>query len=232
MSNRVEITTEIELSPRELAEALEEGVEIIEHATVSRLIMKGSHVTGVDLTPEYVAVGQTLCEWVGLGDRVALQEGNATALPVDDASFDRAYMLHVGMNIADKTALAAELFRVLRPGGRLGIYDVMRTGPGDLQFPVPWSMTAEGSAVATPEEYKDALRAAGFALRAERDRRDFALEFFDRLRQASASASGAPPLGLHLLMGETTPVKLQNMVANINESRISPVELIAEKPAQ
>ncbi len=35
--------------PRELEEALEEGVEIIDHATVNRLIMKGSTVTGVEI---------------------------------------------------------------------------------------------------------------------------------------------------------------------------------------
>ncbi len=190
----------------------------------------GCRVTGVDLTPEFVAVGQTLCAWVGLGERVRLEEGNATELPQSDATFDKAYMLHVGMNIADKARLATEIFRVLKPGGQLGIYDVMRTGPGDLSFPVPWSMTPDGSAVATPDNYKAALAAAGFTLSAERNRRDFALAFFDQLREANTSANGPPPLGLHLLMGDTTPTKLQNMIANISDARLAPVELIAEKP--
>lgn len=40
---------EINVVPRELDEALEEGVDIIEHATINRLIMKGSRITGVEI---------------------------------------------------------------------------------------------------------------------------------------------------------------------------------------
>ena len=191
----------------------------------------GSRVTGIDLTPEYVAAGRTLCEWVGLDDRIDLTEGSATELPYDEASFDGAYMLHVGMNIANKHALAAELFRVLKPRTRLGIYDVMRIGPGELAFPVPWAGSAAGSVVAPPETYRDALDAAGFELRAERNRREFALEFFAELEARTAAAGGPPPLGLHILMGAEAPTKIANMVENITASRVAPVELIAEKPA-
>jgi hypothetical protein len=48
-------------------------------------------------------------------------------------------MLHVGMSIEDKEKLAAEVARVLRRGSVFGIYDVLRTGLGDLIFPVPWA---------------------------------------------------------------------------------------------
>jgi ubiquinone/menaquinone biosynthesis C-methylase UbiE len=60
-------------------------------------------------------------------------------MPFPDRSFDGAYMLHVGMNIEDKEKLASEVARVLRPGSVFGIYDVMRTGPGELAYPVPWA---------------------------------------------------------------------------------------------
>ena len=99
----------------------------------------GSRITGVDLTHEYIETGKVLCSWLGLAERVSLEQGDATATGYADASFDKAYMLHVGMNIADKSALALELHRVLRPGGTLGIYDVMRVGDGDLTYPVPWA---------------------------------------------------------------------------------------------
>src|SRR5690606_4073194 len=105
---------------------------------------------GVDLTPEYVATGNVLCGWVGLAERVTLAVGDATALDLADAAFDRVFMLHVGMNIADKAALVRELYRVTRPGGRIGIYDIMRMDDGDMAYPVPWASTAEGSAVAAP----------------------------------------------------------------------------------
>ena len=189
----------------------------------------GSRVTGVDLTEEYVETGRVLCSWLGLDHRVDLRQGSAMALPHPDGEFDKAYMMHVGMNIADKQGLFTELHRALKPGGRLGVYDVMRVGEGELTFPVPWAMTAETSALDAPETYKSGLSAAGFRVVAERNRRDFALDFFARLRASTAAAGGPPPLGLHILMGETAPTKIKNMIENISEGRIAPVELIAEK---
>ena len=48
--------------------------------------------------------------------------------------------------------------------------------------------------------------------------------------RARAAASGGPPLlGLHVLMGKSTPEKVQNMIENISQDRIAPVELIARK---
>ena len=189
----------------------------------------GSRVTGIDLTAEYVETGNTLCKWVGLDERISLHQGSALAMPFTERSFDGAYMLHVGMNIEDKEKLAREVARVLQPGSVFGIYDVMRTGPGDLSFPVPWATTAGLSAVADSDRYKSALQKAGFNILAERNRRDFALAFFADLRAKTAAAGGPPALGLHVLMGKNTPEKVQNMIDNISNGRIAPVELIARK---
>jgi SAM-dependent methyltransferase len=189
----------------------------------------GAAITGIDLTAEYVQTGRALCDWLGLADRVHLHEGSATALPFDDASFERAFMMHVGMNIPDKAAVCREVARVLKPGGCFGIYDVMRIGPGELTFPVPWATTAATSALASPAEYRAALTGAGFAIEAERNRHEFALEFFEELKAKAAGANGPPPLGLHILMGVTAPQKVQNMLDNISAGRIAPVEMIGRK---
>ncbi|MGE0821852.1 MAG: class I SAM-dependent methyltransferase [Candidatus Binatia bacterium] len=186
-------------------------------------------VTGIDLTQEYVETGTVLCKWVGLGDRVALQQGSALSIPFPNDHFTGAYMLHVGMNIADKTGLCAEVYRVLRPGAAFGIYDVMRLGDGDLIYPVPWATTAETSFVASAEQYKQALQAAGFTIVAERNRHEFALAFFEQLRAKTSAAGGPPPLGLHILMGASAPTKVQNMIANVAAGRLAPVELIARR---
>ena len=189
----------------------------------------GCQVTGVDLTKEYVETGNTLCNWVGLGAQIRLQVEDAIHLSLPNDTFDRAYMMHVGMNIGDKDALARELHRVVRPGGRVGIYDVMQVGEGDLEFPVPWAKTPQGSAVSSPTEYRSALQSTGFDIVVERNRRDFALAFFAELQAKLASAGGPPALGLHILMGETAPVKLKNMIENVSRNLVAPVELIAVK---
>jgi hypothetical protein len=140
-------------------------------------------------------------------------------------------MLHVGMNIADKKTLMKELFRALKPGAVFGIYDVMRTGEGELVFPVPWASEGDGSAVASPTEYRSALEEAGFAIEHERNRSDFALKFFSTLQTSAAAVGGPPPLGLQVLMGSNAGAKVANLSQNVSAGCVAPIELIAVKPA-
>jgi SAM-dependent methyltransferase len=190
----------------------------------------GSRVTGIDLTPEFVETGNELCRWVGLHELVHLEVGDATDLSLPDGHFDRAFVMHVGMNIAAKDALAAELHRVVRPGGRVGIYDVMRIATGDLTFPVPWATEPHGSSLAEPAVYRSSLEKAGFKVVAEVDRREYALDFLHRVQASTVDSQGPPPLGLPILMGSSAPVKLKNMVKNLSRGLIAPVEMVAEKP--
>jgi len=189
----------------------------------------GCRVSGVDLTPEFVETGQTLCRWVGLADRVELRQGSALAMEFESGRFDAAIMLHVGMNIEDKAGLFAEVHRVLRPGAVFGVYDIMRTGDEPLTYPVPWATVADTSFLIAPEDYRQVLAGAGFEVTAERNRRDFATAFFDALRKRSEAAGGPPPLGLHILFGEDAPIKIRNMVENVAAGRVAPVEMIARK---
>lgn len=189
----------------------------------------GSRVDGIDLTPEYIHTGNTLCNWVGLEDKIHLHLGSALKLPFEDASFDGAFMLHVGMNIDDKAALFAEVNRVLKPGARFGVYDIMRIGDGELAYPVPWASDSGTSALETPDRYSEQLRQAGFSVSTENNRRDFALEFFQQMQAKTKANGGPPPLGLHTLMQDSTPVKLKNMIDNIAAGRIAPVEIIATR---
>lgn len=200
----------------------------------ARLIAErtGARVTGIDLTREFVETAAALTALVGLDGRVAFRQGSALELPFEDASFDLATLIHVGMNIEDKPRLMAEAARVLRPGGHFIVYEVMRTGDGELAFPVPWARSPETSFVATPDAYRAAAVAAGFAPSAERNRRDFALDFFSRMR-ARIAEHGLPPLGIHLFMGdELRQAMIGNMIANIEAGRIAPVELILRLPEQ
>ncbi len=188
----------------------------------------GCAVVGIDLTPEYVSVAEMLNRLVGSAEGVAFRVGSATDLPFEAGAFDAVSLLHVGMNIADKAALCAEAARVLKPGGVMAIYDAMRTGDGEPDFPVPWATTADMSFLAEPAAYRHALEAAGFEVTAERDRRGAALEFFDRLR-ARLADGGPPPLGLHLLMGAEAKRKLANMIAALERGVVAPVEMIARR---
>jgi SAM-dependent methyltransferase len=186
----------------------------------------GCHVTGIDLTEEFVATARALSALTGLADRTLFVTGSASALPFAAASFDAATLIHVGMNLPDKPTLFAGVARALRPGGTFAVYDVMRTGPGELAYPVPWAETPATDFSAAPEAYRAAAEAAGFTIAAERGRRAFALDFF-RARQADfAARGGPPPLGIHVLTGATAADKMRNMITNIEAGAIAPVEMI------
>ncbi|WP_158266849.1 class I SAM-dependent methyltransferase [Alsobacter soli] len=185
----------------------------------------GCQVTGVDLTPQFVETARALSAMCGMADRVRFEAGSAVALPCEASSFDLALLLHVGMNVPDKAALFREARRVLRDGGKFAIYEVMRTGDGELSFPVPWAETPDVSALAPPETYRESADNAGFTLDSEENRRDIAIEFFSRV-QAQAGSAAPPPLGLHHLMGPTVQQKMANMIAGIRSGTIAPIQMI------
>lgn len=120
----------------------------------------GCRVTGINLTSEYVVAGAQLCEWAGLGKQISLERADALAMPFAAATFDAAYMLHVGMNIPDKEKLFAEVARVLRPNAPFAVYDVMRMGEGELNYLLPWATQAETNSMTAPARYRAALAAA------------------------------------------------------------------------
>ena len=190
-----------------------------------------ARVSGIDLTLDYVETGNRLCEWVGLSDRVKLSQSTALSIPFPDRRFSAAYMLHVGMNIEDKESLCLEVARVLRPGSMFAVYDVMRTAGGELSYPLPWATRPESNAIDSSDRYKRALKLAGFRLISERDRRDFALAYFNDLRSRPLEAGGLAPLGLHTLMGERRQDQIRNMIEGISSGIVAPIELIARTEA-
>jgi ubiquinone/menaquinone biosynthesis C-methylase UbiE len=189
----------------------------------------GCHVTGIDLTREYVDIARSLTRRVGLEDRVDFFQGSATATPFEDAAFDGGIVLHVGMNIPAKDELFAELARVVRPGGFLAVYDMMRREDGELEYPVPWAATPATSFLADLPTYSELVRAAGFDVTANRERREFALDFFAQLRSRTEAAGGPPALSLQLLMGEDFALKITNLIQNIERGLVAPAELIGTR---
>lgn len=188
----------------------------------------GCRVDGVDLTESYVACAAALTRRCGLADRVRFHQASALALPFAGACFDRATMIHVGMNIADKAALLAEAARVLKPGGLFCVYDVMRTRPGAIPYPMPWAESEATSFVETPESYRRLLAEAGLDPVQERDRRAFSLELWRGMRE-QAARQGPSPLSLHILMGPATPQRIGNVMAALEEGLIAPVQMIAAR---
>jgi ubiquinone/menaquinone biosynthesis C-methylase UbiE len=194
---------------------------------------QGCSVSGIDLTEEFVNAAKGLTRAVGLEKEVEYRQANALALPYEAETFDRAYTIHVLMNVADKAGVFREVKRVLKPGGMLAIFDIMRMGEGTLQYPLPWAVNEETSFVGTLEEYRRALEEAGLRVEEVRDRREFSVEFTERtmarMAQSGPPSPNKPVLGLHLLMGEKTPAMLKNILGMMKSGVLTAVEVYAEK---
>jgi len=81
-------------------------------------------VDGVDLAAANVTLARGAADAADLTDRVRFHVADAERLPFDDATFDAVVCECAFCTFPDKRAAAAELGRVLRPGGRVGISDV------------------------------------------------------------------------------------------------------------
>lgn len=120
-------------------------------------------VIGVDMTPDMIALARRNALNSGLSN-VEFRLGEIEHLPVADASVD-VIMSNCVINLsADKAAVYREAYRVLKPGGRLAISDVVALRP----LPASWGEDPDlvGGCIAgaiSPEEVERLMSAAGFA---------------------------------------------------------------------
>jgi arsenite methyltransferase len=82
---------------------------------------RSGSVVGIDSSPAMLALAARRCAG---HDNVELHEGEATALPVEDGDFDAAISVQVQEYVPHISASLAELHRVLRPGGRVLVFDI------------------------------------------------------------------------------------------------------------
>ena len=188
----------------------------------------GCRVTGIDLTDEYCRAAAMLTAKIGLTDLVDFRQGDATNMPFQDDSFDVVWTEHVAMNIPDKRGLYREMYRVMKPGGTLAIYDILAGPSGPVHFPVPWARTPDTSFLVSPDQLRDLLQETGFKVSAWSDTTDMARAWFVALAE-KIRKEGLPPLGFHVLLGKDFPAMAQNQRRNLEEGRIVLAQVVARK---
>jgi len=128
----------------------------------ARAVGATGRVIGVDMTPEMVGRAREIARESGY-DNVDFRLGEIEHLPVADATAD-VVMSNCVINLSpDKPAVYAEAFRVLKPGGRLAVSDVVATA----ELPAEWKddmalrcTCISGASLVS--EVEEMLRAAGF----------------------------------------------------------------------
>jgi sarcosine/dimethylglycine N-methyltransferase len=183
----------------------------------------GCQIVGVDVDSELCDVAAELNRRSGLDDLIEIRCGDATKLPCDDAEFTVAWTQHASMNVGDKALMYAEMRRSLVTGGRLAFFDVLAGTNQPVHLPVPWADEESQSMLASSDETRDLVGAAGFVIRQWRDVTPLA-EYVSTL----AAASSAPgPLGVHLVVPDMAQ-RASVLARNLAEGRVRFVQCLAD----
>jgi SAM-dependent methyltransferase len=195
----------------------------------ARVIAEGLKVdvTGIDLVDDFIVAASALTRRCRLGDRVRFLRASALSAPFEPATFDGAYMIALGMNIADKPGLFREARRLLKPGARFGVCDPMLVAgaSGSPSFPLPWG-PAETSFLELPATYRAHIEAAGFAIESMTDRGAMARRFFEQERERHRDGA-VQQVNLRALLGDDVTRRTANISAAVLSGIIAPVEIIA-----
>jgi arsenite methyltransferase len=174
------------------------GAIVLDHACgagmdlllAARRVGPTGRVIGIDMTPEMLERARAAAEEAGLEDRVELHLGMMEALPVKDASVDFVISNGVVNLSPDKVKVFAEIARVLRPGGRLMLADVIVARELSLdarEAPDLWAACVGGALQAWEFE----MLAVGAGLQSAR-----LLDRFDCYKGTSAEAKVSTDLQL------------------------------------
>lgn len=191
--------------------------------------LTGAHVSGIDLTAEFVDTAARLAEMTGLSGNTAFRQGDALNLPYADAAFDAGYTQNVSMSVPDKARFFAEAFRVLKPGARFVAGEVAQGPGGAVLYPVPWAMSAEISHLTTPEDTAAILEDIGFRIEAVHESTDRALAY-NQAARVRAKDQGPPVLSPLVILSENALERMRNSARNIEQKRALPVEFVCIRP--
>ena len=123
-----------------------------------------ARIVGIDVDAGLVARATERAPTAALDNGLTFQTVTPGPLPFADSSFDVVFSKDAMVHIADKDALFAQIFRVLRPGGVIAACDWMSSTDGPFSAAMTEYLELEGLGfgIASPRRYHSAMAQAGF----------------------------------------------------------------------
>ncbi len=122
----------------------------------------GCHVTAVELQPDLSALAASLTERCGLAAHVDHLQADVLTHELDAGTYDAAVSWLCFYHIADHHTLLSQVFKALKPGGRLYVEDLFRHGEFDDNETVHLTQMLYGQYLPYKDAYVGNLEAAGF----------------------------------------------------------------------
>jgi ubiquinone/menaquinone biosynthesis C-methylase UbiE len=190
-------------------------------------------VVGVDIDPALLRQMDERIARAGFAHRIRSQLVEPGPLPFTDGSFDVVFSKDSLVQLPEKTALFAEIKRVLRPGGRFIASDWLCSSEGAYSAEMLEFFRLEGIAynMASLPESMAALRAAGFAEVEGRDRNDWYLAL--ARRELAAMEGMLKPAILEAIGADRTKHFIANwrqLVVVLARGELRPAHLKAVRP--
>lgn len=207
------------------------GLGVIDQLLVTE--HQAASVVGIDIDPALLESMRARIDRAALADRIEAVAVIPGPLPFPDAAFDVVFSKDSLVQIPDKSALFAEVLRVLRPGGRSIASDWLRGGTGEYSPEMMEYFRLEGIAynMATLAESVAALRASGFVEVEIRDRHAWYLEL--ARREYAAMQGSLRPLIVERIGAERAAHFVANwaqLVVVLHRGELRPAHLKALKP--
>ncbi|RNE90101.1 MULTISPECIES: class I SAM-dependent methyltransferase [unclassified Marichromatium] len=188
----------------------------------ARLLMAeyGLQVTGIDLTAGFVGVADWLTRATGMAASGDFVCGDAQRLPFTEGAFDLIWAQHVLLNVPDMMRVLLEAQRVLRPGGRILVHEVVAGDAEDaLRFPVPWADSPRHSHLLEREALIERFTGHGFRAAFVDDITADGLRWRQK-HSARERRDGGAVLGPALIFGEGFGIMASNLMENLAADRI------------